>query len=114
MGEISLERACGEISRAARERYQEAPKATYDAVVYELRTKGIGQLGEPACRRRLCDLSGAQIKAAMASLHARRDEYPHVNDEMLNALARIYNEKVPGDGESRARNPRQEYHRTGA
>ena len=94
---ISLERACGEISRAARERYNEAPKATYDAVVYELRTNGISQLSQPNCRRRLGDLSGAQIKAVMASLQARRNEYPKVSDELLKALAQIFTEKVTGN-----------------
>jgi hypothetical protein len=94
---ISLDRTYGEISRAARGRYNEAPKATYDAVVYELRTNGISQLGEPNCRRRLGDLSGAQMKAVMASLQALRDQYPKVNDELLKALACIYTEKVTGN-----------------
>jgi hypothetical protein len=97
--EISLERASAQISRAARE-YSHAPEATYKAVAYELRTNGISQLGESSCRRRLCDLSGAQIKALMASLQAGRDQYPKINDELLKALARIYNEKVFGDGKS--------------
>jgi hypothetical protein len=38
---VSLERAWDEINRTARERYNGAPKATYNAVVYELRTYGL-------------------------------------------------------------------------
>ena len=95
--DISLDRASAEISRAARERYNEAPEATYHAVVYELRTNGISQLSEANFRRRLCDLSGAQVKTVMASLQARRDQYPKVYDELLGALAQIYTEKVTGN-----------------
>jgi hypothetical protein len=96
--DVSLERAWEEINRAARERYNQAAKGTYEAVDYELRTYGLSQLSKPNCQRRLSDLSAAQIKTVMASLQVRRNQYPKVNDELLKALARIYSEKVGGDG----------------
>jgi hypothetical protein len=42
--EVSLNAAWAQINRDARERYNEAPKATYDAVVHELRNHGFSQL----------------------------------------------------------------------
>ncbi len=87
----SFSRAYYEISGR---RYNGAPKATYDAVVYELRTYGLPQLSKLNCQRRLSDLSAAQVRAVMASLQARRKQYPNVSDDLLKALARIYSEKV--------------------
>lgn len=98
-GSISLERAWDEISRAARQRYNEAPKATYDAVVYELRTHGLRQLSKPNCQRRLADLLIRQLKNLMANLQQRRGQYPSVSDELLTALAAIYDSKVSNANE---------------
>jgi hypothetical protein len=95
--EISLDHAWGELSRAARERYNEAPKVTYDAAVHELRTDGIAGLGKPNCQRRLADLSIAQFKDLMASLQQWRGQYPNVSDELLTALAEIYDARVKSD-----------------
>ena len=86
---VSLNVACDELNRAARERSNEEPKTTYDAVVYEMRTYGIPQLSKPSCQRRLADLSATQIGTVMASLQATRNQYPKVNNELLKALGRI-------------------------
>lgn len=94
---ISLERTCAEISRAARERYNSAPEATYKATHYELRTHGIGQLGKPNCQRRLSDLSVAQLKTLMTSLQRCRGQYPNVSDALLAALAEIYDARTGPD-----------------
>jgi transposase len=94
---VSLNVACDELNRAARERSNEEPKTTYDAVVYEMRTYGIPQLSKPSCQRRLADLSATQIGTVMASLQATRNQYPKVNNELLKALGRIYSEKAGGD-----------------
>jgi hypothetical protein len=91
--DVSLGRPWDEISRAARERYNEAPKATYDAAVYELRTYGLSQLKNTNCQRRLADLSTAQLKNLIASLQQRRGQYPNVCDELLATLATIYDAK---------------------
>src|SRR5262245_64079445 len=91
---VSHERAWNEITRAARERYNEAPKATYDAVVYELRTHGLPQLKNPNCQRRLSDLSIAQFKNLIASLQQWRNQYPKVSDELLTTLATIYDARI--------------------
>jgi hypothetical protein len=95
--EVSFERAWDEISRAARERYNEAPEATYNAVVYELRTHGLPQLSNENCQRRLADLSAAQLKNLMASLQQRRGQYLNVCDELLTTLATIYDARVMAD-----------------
>jgi hypothetical protein len=83
-----------EINRAARDRYNEAPEAIYNAVVYELRTYGLPQLKNANCQRRLSDLSAAQVKNLMASLQRRRGQYPNVSDEFVGTLATIYDARV--------------------
>jgi hypothetical protein len=90
MSDVSFERTWDEVTRFAGERHSEAPKATYDAVVSELRTHGLPQLKKQNCQQRLSDLSAAQIKAVMVSLQARRNQYPKVTDELLAVLAEIY------------------------
>jgi hypothetical protein len=94
---VSLDYAWNELNRLAREQYNEAPKTTYDAVVHELRTHGLPQLSKPNCQRRLADLSIAEFKNLMASLQQRRSKYPNVSDELLTALATIYNARVISD-----------------
>lgn len=91
--EISIERAWNEINRAARERYDEAPEATYNALVYELRTHGVSQLNKPNCQRRLANLSIAQLKKLMVQLKRG----PNISDELLTALAAIYDSKVSNE-----------------
>jgi hypothetical protein len=87
--EVSLDRAWFEIDRAVRERYNQAPEATFNACVYELRTYGLPQLSKPNCQRRLCDLSTAQLKNLIVGLQQRRGQYPNVTDELLTTLATI-------------------------
>jgi hypothetical protein len=94
---VSLDAAWNELKRFARERYNEAPKATYDAAAYELRTYGLPQLSKLNCQRRLADLSIAQIKNLMASLQRCRGQYPNVSDELLATLAEIYDARISSD-----------------
>jgi hypothetical protein len=94
---VSLERTWDELNRLARERYNEAPKATYDAAVYELRTSGLSQLSEPNCQRRLSNLSVAQLKNLIASLQQRRGQYRNVSDQLLARLATIYDARAMAD-----------------
>ena len=94
---VSLDAAWAELNRLTRERYNEAPKATYDAVVYELRTYGLPQLNKPDCQRRLSDLSAPQLKNLIAGLQQRRGQYPNVCDELLTTLATIYVARVMAD-----------------
>jgi hypothetical protein len=94
---VSLDAALNELKRLARERYNEAPKATYDAAAYELRTYGLPQLNNLNCQRRLADLSIAQIKNLMASLQRCRGQYPDVSDALLATLAEIYDARISSD-----------------
>jgi hypothetical protein len=96
---VSLDRAWAEINRAARERYNEAPKATYDAAVYELSTYGLPQLGKSNCQLRLSNLSAVQLKNLMASLEQKRGQYSNVSDKLLAALATIYDARAVSDGQ---------------
>jgi hypothetical protein len=80
--------------RDARERSGEAPRATYDAVFYELREYGVSQLGQANCQRRLADLSIAQLKRLMAGLQQRRAQYPNISDQLLSALGEIWDARI--------------------
>jgi hypothetical protein len=95
--DVSLDRAWNEINRIAGERYNQAPKATYEAAVFELRTHGVVQLNKPNCQRRLANLSLSQFKCLMASLQQKRDQYPNISDELLAALEEIYDARVMAD-----------------
>ena len=95
--DTTLNRAWDEINPAARERYNEAPKATNDAVEFELRSYGLSELSKRNCQRRLADLSIAQLKRLMVGLQQRRGQYPAVSDELLAALATVYDARVNSD-----------------
>jgi hypothetical protein len=88
------DRRRAQAQHAPSERYNEAPEATYNAVVYELRNYGVSQLSKPNSQRRLSDLSTAQIKNLMAGLQQRRSQYPKVTDELLMTLATIYDART--------------------
>jgi len=90
--DTTLDRAWGEIN--ARERYNEAPKTTYDAVEFELRSYGASELSKSNCQRHLADLSVAQLKKLMIGLQQCRGQYPAVSDELLAALAAVYDALV--------------------
>ena len=90
--DISLERLRDEINnRAAR---SEAPETTYQASFYELSRHGVVRLFLPKCQRRLGDLSAQQFKRLMVALQQRRDQYPNISDELLTALAAIYDART--------------------
>jgi hypothetical protein len=92
--EITLNRAWDEMNRDVRDWYNEAPKTTYDAVEYELRTYGLSEFSKCNCQRRIADLSVAQLKKLMVDLQQRRGQYPAVSYELLAALASIYDAMV--------------------
>jgi hypothetical protein len=63
-----------------------AAASTVDAVVYELRTHGLAQLGKPNCQRRLGDLSPEQLREVIARLIRLRPRYPKIDDALLLQL----------------------------
>jgi len=75
-GSVSVE----EINRHNRER---APQSTCDALLWELREYGLPQLTKPDCRRRLADLSTAQIRDLIAALIRLRPKYPIITNELI-------------------------------
>jgi hypothetical protein len=64
----------------------DAPRSTYDAALWELRTYGVAQLAKENCRRRLSDLSTKQIRELVAALMRLRPQYSMINDELLLKL----------------------------
>ena len=63
-----------------------APQSTFDALHYELRSRGLAALEHPSCRRRLVELSAKQLRELMAALIRIRAKFPGVTDELLLAL----------------------------
>jgi hypothetical protein len=67
-----------------------AAQSTVDALVWELRTYGIPQLGKPNCQRRLSDLSTKQGHELIAALLRLRPRYPAITDELILKLGDCY------------------------
>jgi hypothetical protein len=63
-----------------------APKTTYDAALWELRTYGVAQLAKENFRRRLSDLSTKQLRELTAALMRLRPQHSIINDELLLKL----------------------------
>ena len=83
---VSLERAWAQLTR---HHSVDAPRATVEALLYELRTHGLIALKNPNCRQRLADLSDMQLRSVLAALIRLRARYVAVTDELLIALDRI-------------------------
>jgi hypothetical protein len=66
----------------------DAPRATVEAVMYELREDGLHALKAPNCRRRLGELSPRQLDEIIARLIKLRgrDYCPGITDELFLAL----------------------------
>jgi len=64
----------------------DAPRSTYDAALWELRTYGVAQLAKENCRRRLSDLSTKQLRELTVALMRLRPQYSMINDELLLKL----------------------------
>lgn len=80
---VSLQRAWAELNRRPR---VAAPRATVEALLYELRTHGLAALERPSCRRRLADVSSAQLRDVIAALIRVRPNYPTITDDLLLKL----------------------------
>jgi len=68
---------------------REAAPSTYDALLYELRTHGVPQLGKPACHHRLAELSDRQLKELIDALKRIQPKYSAITDELLRQLRRL-------------------------
>jgi hypothetical protein len=66
---------------------RKAAASTYDAVLYELRTYGLPQLGKAACQRRLAELSSRQVKELIAALRRQKAKgYEAITDDLIAKL----------------------------
>jgi hypothetical protein len=65
---------------------QAAPETTYEAALYELRTKGLAQLANPSCLRRLGNLSTDQVTELIAALVRLKPSYHAITDELISKL----------------------------
>jgi hypothetical protein len=63
-----------------------AAGATVEALLFSMRERGKAALAKPDCRRRLADLSTAQVRRVIARLMRLRPRYPAVTDELLFLL----------------------------
>ena len=64
----------------------DAPRATVEALLYELRTQGLAVLERPSCRRRLADVPSAQLRDVIAALIRLRPQYSTITDDLLLKL----------------------------
>jgi hypothetical protein len=60
-----------------------APKATVDALMFELCTYGLAALAGANCLRRLADLSSSQVREVIGRLIRLRPHYPAITDELI-------------------------------
>ena len=74
-----------------RERYG-AARATVEAVMYELRTRGVAALSAPNCQRRLSELSAVQVRNVIERLDDLRPKYPAITDDLLLLIAELIDE----------------------
>jgi len=74
--------------RRQREAYGAAP-TTVEALMYELRTYGLAALAGANCRRRLSELSQAQLGEVIGRLMNLRPRYPAITDQLLFQLAEL-------------------------
>jgi hypothetical protein len=63
-----------------------APQSTFNALHYELRSRGLAALEDPSCRQRLVELSDEQLRELIAGLLRTRAKFPDVTDELLLSL----------------------------
>jgi hypothetical protein len=63
-----------------------AAASTVEALMFSLRERGTAALAEADCRRRLADLSSAQVRVVIGRLMALRPHYPAITDELLFLL----------------------------
>ena len=80
---VSLERAWSELSQRNRDR---AAPASVEALVCELRTHGLTALQRPNCRRRLDDVSTAQLREVLSRPIKLRPKYPSITVDLLLKL----------------------------
>jgi hypothetical protein len=63
-----------------------AASSTIEAVLFELRTYGLAALAGPNSRRRLTELSSAQLRQVIERLMRLRSKYPAITDDLLLRL----------------------------
>ena len=61
----------------------EAPAATVDALIYELREDGVAAFATPGCQRRLAAISFDQALDVIARLNNLRAQYPKITDQLI-------------------------------
>jgi hypothetical protein len=66
-----------------------APKATCDALLFELCQHGAAQLAKPNCLGRLAQLSPKQTSGLITVLMRLRPKYPAISDELLHELGEL-------------------------
>jgi hypothetical protein len=70
----------------------DAPEATVDALMFELRDRGFAALGDRPNQRRLAELAPSQVNDVIKRLHRLRRKYPAITDDLLLFIGRCHNE----------------------
>jgi hypothetical protein len=70
----------------------DAPEATVDALVFELRTHGLSALNDQPNQRRLAELAPSQVNDVIKRLHGLKRKYPAITDDLLLFIGRCRNE----------------------
>jgi hypothetical protein len=81
--DVSIERAWQELCDR---QSGGAPQAIIEALMFSLRERGKAALSEADCRRRLADLSSAQVREVIARLIKLQPRYGAITDELLFLL----------------------------
>jgi hypothetical protein len=66
----------------------EAARSTVEALVFELRERGVRALARANCQRRLADLSIAQLKSVIGRLRRLQPHYPAIDADLLSRMER--------------------------
>ena len=64
----------------------EAPEATVEALMFQLRERGLPALTEQPNQRRLAELSDGQVADIMKRLSKLRKKYPAITDDLLQTI----------------------------
>jgi hypothetical protein len=71
-----------------------AAPTTVEAVMHSLRERGEAAMAEPACQRRLAELSAGQVRDVIERLGRLRPKYPAITDNLLVLVRAFMRETV--------------------
>ena len=64
----------------------DAPEATVEALMFDLRERGLAALTEKSNQRRLAELSDSQVGEVTKRLSKLKKKYPAITDDLLQTI----------------------------